>query len=68
MGEHDIDVVHMALELRQLNVQSIPINFLHPIAGTPLAGLRELNPRRCLKTFGCSASPIPPANPHGRRP
>ena len=51
MGEHDIDVVRMALELRQLNVQSIPINFLHPIAGTPLAGLRELNPRRCLKTL-----------------
>lgn len=51
MGERDADVVHMALELRQLNVQSIPINFLHPIAGTPLADRRELTARRCLKTL-----------------
>lgn len=51
MGERDADVVHMALELRQLNVQSIPINFLHPIAGTPLADRRELTALRCLKTL-----------------
>jgi biotin synthase len=41
----------MALELRALDVQSLPVNFLHPIAGTPLAGARPLNPRSCLKAL-----------------
>lgn len=27
--------VELALELRELGVQSVPVNFLHPIAGTP---------------------------------
>jgi len=50
MGESDEDVVRMALELRQLEVHSIPLNFLNPIDGTPLAGSgKDLTPRRCLK-------------------
>jgi biotin synthase len=49
MGEVDRDVVNMMLELRTLGVESIPINFLNPIDGTPLAGDTGLNPRRCLK-------------------
>ncbi|MEX2358441.1 MAG: biotin synthase BioB, partial [Pirellulaceae bacterium] len=50
MGEQDIDVVRMALELRELNVHSIPLNFLNPIDGTPLAGQgKDLSPMRCLK-------------------
>jgi biotin synthase len=49
MGEVDRDVVNMFLELRSLAVESIPVNFLNPIEGTPLAGPTGLNPRRCLK-------------------
>lgn len=49
MGEVDRDVVNMFLELRSLSVESIPVNFLNPIEGTPLAGPTGLNPRRCLK-------------------
>ncbi|MBW3596345.1 MAG: biotin synthase BioB [Planctomycetes bacterium] len=49
MGQKPIDVVRMALDLRDLGVQSIPVNFLHPIDGTPLAGKNELNPRDCLR-------------------
>ena len=49
MGEADEDLVQMAFELRELNVESIPLNFLNPIDGTPLAGKRDLNPRYCLK-------------------
>jgi len=51
MGEQDTDVVQMALELRELEVESIPVNFLNPIGGTPLAGRGDLNPRYCLKVL-----------------
>jgi biotin synthase len=51
MGEHPTDIVQMALALRGLNVESIPINFLHPVDGTPLAQTRLLNPRFCLKVL-----------------
>lgn len=49
MGESDDDIIDLALSLRQLNVTSVPINFLIPIPGTPLAGRQELDPRRCLR-------------------
>jgi len=50
MGESDEDVVKMALELRDLGVHSIPVNFLNPIDGTPLQGLgKDLTPRQCLR-------------------
>jgi biotin synthase len=29
----------------------IPVNFLNPIDGTPLAGANRLNPRYCLKAL-----------------
>jgi len=51
MGEEDADVVRMALELRELETESIPVNFLNPIDGTPLAGSSRLNPRYCLKVL-----------------
>jgi biotin synthase len=51
MGESHHDVVRMAMELRDLGVHSIPVNFLHPIAGTPLADQRNLNSRYCLKVL-----------------
>ena len=34
-----------------LGVESIPVNFLNPIDGTPLAGQQDLNPRYCLKVL-----------------
>jgi biotin synthase len=51
MGEQHADVVDLAITLRDLGVQSIPVNFLNPIDGTPLAGQRELDPRYCLKVL-----------------
>ncbi len=51
MGEQHTDVVDMAMELRELGVQSIPVNFLNPIEGTPLAGANRLTPRYCLKVL-----------------
>jgi biotin synthase len=51
MGESKADIVRMALELRDLGVESIPINFLNPIEGTPLQGFNQLNPRDCCKVL-----------------
>src|SRR5262245_24033104 len=51
MGERDEDVVQMALSLRELNVESIPLNFLIDIEGTPLAHSQRLTPRYCLKAL-----------------
>jgi biotin synthase len=49
MGESDNDAIDLAFSLRELNVTSVPLNFLIPIPGTPFADLKELNPRRCLR-------------------
>lgn len=49
MGESDAQIVDVARALSGLDIDSIPVNFLTSIPGTPLAGLDELNPRRCLK-------------------
>ena len=51
MGERRRDIVEMAVALRELGVQSIPVNFLIPIEGTPLGGRSDLNPRYCLKVL-----------------
>jgi biotin synthase len=51
MGEGQLDVVRMAFALRDLAAESIPVNFLNPIQGTPLEAMRRLNPRYCLKVL-----------------
>jgi biotin synthase len=51
MGEKDEDLVELAFELRRLGVTSIPINFLDPRPGTPLAAQPMLDPKKCLKVL-----------------
>lgn len=51
MGETDEQLVDVAFSLRELDADSIPINFLNSIPGTPLAHLNDLDPRRCLKAL-----------------
>ncbi len=49
MGERDEDVLAAGYALRALDPDSVPVNFLIPIEGTPLADVNELTPQRCLR-------------------
>ncbi len=52
MGESDEDVIDLALSLRELDVKSVPVNFLIPIEGTPFAERGVgLDPRQCLRVL-----------------
>ncbi len=51
MGEQPDDIVEVALQLRDLQVESIPVNFLNSIDGTPLEAAENLDPRYCLKAL-----------------
>jgi len=49
MGERDEDIVDLAFDLRKLDPDSVPVNFLIPFSGTPLADEWQLTPQRCLR-------------------
>jgi biotin synthase len=49
MGESIEDRVSLAFSLKELNPHVAPLNFLHPIAGTPLDHLVAIKPMEILK-------------------
>ncbi|MFG2176544.1 biotin synthase BioB [Streptomyces niveus] len=49
MGESDADLVDVIFALRELDPDSVPVNFLIPVEGTPLAGEWNLTPQRALR-------------------
>ncbi|MFN6398882.1 MAG: biotin synthase BioB [Planctomycetota bacterium] len=51
MGESRQDIVDMAFSLKELSVESIPLNFLHAIDGTPMQQQEYLTPRDCLRAL-----------------
>ncbi|PIC84153.1 biotin synthase BioB [Sporosarcina sp. P1] len=51
MRETKQDIISMARSLNELDADSIPVNFLHAVDGTPLEGTSELEPRYCLKVL-----------------
>ena len=48
MGETDEELVEFAFALREIAPDSIPVNVLHPIEGTPLGGKGILDPERVV--------------------
>ncbi len=51
MGESMQDRISMAITLRGLGVDSIPLNFLMPIPGTPLEACRAITPLEALHSI-----------------
>jgi biotin synthase len=51
MGEQHEDIIDMAFDLRELQTESIPLNFLHAVDGTPLGYKEYLTPRDCLRAL-----------------
>jgi len=49
IGEEDSDRIDMALQVRELGADMVPMNFLHPITGTPLGDMPVMRPREILR-------------------
>ena len=49
LGESLDQRIELATTLRELNVSSVPLNFLNPVAGTPLQDAKLLTPMDCLR-------------------
>lgn len=49
LGESLEQRAELAFTIRDLDVDSVPLNFLNPIAGTPLEQMRDLQPLDCLR-------------------
>ncbi len=62
MGESAKDRVELAFALRELDVDSIPINILNPIEGTPLSGAATITPMEVLKTIAVFRLILPQKN------
>ena len=61
MGETDDELIDVVFALRELDPDSVPVNFLIPFEGTPLGGQWDLTPQRCLRIlamvrFTCTES------------
>lgn len=62
IGETEDDRVSMAMELRKLCVDTVPMNFLHPIAGTPLGETKTLQPLEILRIIALYRFMLPEVN------
>ena len=49
IGETDGQILEMAVDIKALDVDAIPLNFLVPIKGTPYGEVNRLTPVRCLR-------------------
>ncbi len=61
LGESLEDRINMAFEIKHLDINSVPINVLMPIEGTPLENMEVLKPMEILKTLAVFRLILPKA-------
>jgi biotin synthase len=62
MGETPDQRVELAEELRALGVDCVPLNFLNPRPGTPMAGVRAITAGECLAAIAVFRLMMPRAH------
>jgi biotin synthase len=62
LGETRADRADLALAIRQAGAQMVPLNFLHPISGTPYQHNPPLPPLELLQTIACFRFVLPQAD------
>ncbi|MBQ7584875.1 MAG: biotin synthase BioB [Desulfovibrionaceae bacterium] len=61
LGESFEDRLKLALTLKEMHIQNIPLNFLHPQPNTPLANLRPLKSKEALRIIALFRIILPKA-------
>ncbi len=59
LGESWVDRVELAMTLRELDVDSVPLNFLRPVEGTPLENVEVLSPLEALRIIALFRLTLP---------
>lgn len=62
LGESVQDRIKLALTLKELDVDSVPINILNPIPGTPMENATPLPPMEILKSIALFRLALPEKN------
>ena len=62
LGESKAQRVELLEAIGVLNVDSVPVNFLNPIPGTPLENMKQLTPVECLKIIAVARLMLPNTN------
>ena len=62
LGETVEDRVDMLFDLRDLAVDTVPINFLNPIPGTPMGDTAKMSPLECLRCLAVARFILPGAD------
>lgn len=59
MGENDEDVVDLLFALRDLDVDSVPINLFNPRPGTPFGDVPAMSPMKALRIYSLARMILP---------
>lgn len=62
MGETVEDRVDMLLDLREVGAETVPVNFLNPMPGTPMGDVAKMPPLECLRCLAVARFILPEAD------